>query len=84
MKKEDSMENKILKEVIDIIALTCGIDKKDIKGNSNLLTDLELESLDVVDLIVAFEEKYEIEIVDQDIKNFQTVNDIVEYIKSHV
>ncbi len=81
MKKDD---NKELNKVIDIISKTCEIDKKNIKESSNLLTDLELESLDVVDLIVAFENEFNIEIQDQDIKNFQTVGDIVNYLKAHV
>lgn len=80
MKKEENIE---LNKVIEIIANTCEIDKKDIKESSNLLTDLELESLDVVDLIVAFEKEFNIEIADQDIKGFQTVKDIVEYIKKN-
>jgi len=81
MKKE---EDVVLSKVINIISTTCEIDKKDIKENSNLLTDLELESLDVVDLIVAFEKEFNLEIQDQDIKGFQTVGDIANYLKSHV
>ena len=81
MKKE---EDVVLSKVINIISTTCEIDKKDIKENSNLLTDLELESLDVVDLIVAFEKEFNLEIKDQDIKGFQTVGDIANYLKSHV
>ena len=41
-----------------------------------------MESLDLVDLVAAFEEKYNIEILDKDIKNLQTVNDIIKYIES--
>ena len=81
MKKE---EDVVLSKVINIISTTCEIDKKDIKENSNLLTDLELESLDVVDLIVAFEKEFNLEIQDKDIKGFQTVGDIANYLKSHV
>ena len=70
-------------EVINLIASTLGIDKKKINEKTNLIADLDVESLDLVDLVVAFEEKYEIEIPDQDIKNLQTVEDIVSYLETH-
>ena len=69
--------------VINLIASTLGIDKKKINEKTNLIADLDVESLDLVDLVVAFEEKYEIEIPDQDIKNLQTVEDIVSYLETH-
>ena len=74
----------IKEEVIDIIVKTLEVDKKDVKDNTNLMKDLDVESLDLVDLVVAFEEKYNFEIPDNEIKNLQTVNDIVKFIKSHV
>ena len=46
-----------------------------------LVNDLELESLDVVDLVVAFEKEFNIKIDDKDIKQFQTVEDIVKYLE---
>ncbi len=72
------------KEVIEMIAKTCDIDPKKIKKDTNLLADLEIDSLDFVDLVVAFEEKYHTQILDKDIKNLQTVEDIVAYMKEHV
>ena len=74
----------IKEEVIDIIVKTLEVDKKDVKDNTNLIKDLDVESLDLVDLVVAFEEKYNFEIPDNEIKNLQTVNDIVKFIESHV
>lgn len=68
-------------KVINIISSVCEIDKKDIKLDSNLINDLELESLDVVDLVVAFEKEFNIKIDDKDIKQFQTVEDIVKYLE---
>ncbi len=68
-------------KVINIISSVCEIDKKDIKLDSNLVNDLELESLDVVDLVVAFEKEFNIKIDDKDIKQFQTVEDIVKYLE---
>ena len=68
-------------KVINIISSVCEIDKKDIKLDSNLINDLELESLDVVDLVVAFEKEFNIKIDDKDIKQFQSVEDIVKYLE---
>ncbi len=71
-------------EVINLIGSTLEIETKDITNKTNLVKDLDLESLDLVDLVVAFEEKYNIKILDQDIKNFQTVQDIVNYLEKNV
>lgn len=71
-------------EVIELISNTLEIDKKDINEKTNLVADLGVESLDLVDLVAAFEEKYEFEIPDKDIKNLQTVGDIIKYIEEHV
>lgn len=69
-------------EIIALIAKVLEIPKENINENTNLLNDLELESLDLVDLVAAFEKEYNIEILDKDIKNLQTVNDIIKYIES--
>ena len=76
------MDN-ILEEVIEIIANVTEVDKEMIKEDSNLIKDLEIDSLDLVDLVVEFENKYNFQIPDQDVKEIQTVKDIVEYIKAH-
>ena len=76
------MENKkiMVGEVIKLISEVCEIPEEKISSKSNLTTDLELESLDIVTLISEFEERYHITVPDKDIKTFQTVNDIVEYL----
>ena len=58
------------------------VDKNIVNENTNLLKDLEIESLDLVDLVAAFEKQYNFEIPDKDIKELQTVNDIIKYIES--
>ena len=70
-------------KVIDIISETLDVDKKDITMKTNLIKDLDIESLDLVDLVGAFEEEFGVEIADKDIKDIQTVADIVEYIEDH-
>ena len=69
------------KEVIELISSTVEVDKKSISKDTDLLNDLDVASLDLVDLITAFEDKYSVEIADKDIKDLHTVGDIVSYIK---
>ena len=69
------------KEVIEIISRTLEVENKSISKDTDLLNDLDVESLDLVDLVTAFEDKYSVEIADKDIKDLHTVGDIVNYIK---
>ena len=77
-KKEES----VLESVKKIIAETLELDVKDIKEDNKLIADLGMESLDLVDLVVAFEDKYKVTIEDKDVKTLQTVKDIVTYIEN--
>lgn len=73
------MKNK----VINLIAETLDVDKGKLNEKTNLVEDLDVESLDLVDLVGAFEEEFGVVIQDKDIKGLQTVGDIVEYIEKH-
>ena len=68
-------------EVVDLIAETLEIDKDELKDDTDLARDLNVESIDLVDLVTAFEDKYNFEIPDQDLKNLQTIGDIISYIE---
>ena len=70
-------------EVIELISKTLEIDPKDLNGNTDLSSDLGVESIDLVDLVTAFEDKYNFEIPDNELKNLRTVDDIVSYIEKH-
>ena len=59
------------------------IDESKITLDAKLKEDLELDSLDSVELIMSAEEEFGIEIPDEDVMNFKTVNDIVNYIEEH-
>ena len=59
------------------------IQKEEITLDAKLKEDLELDSLDSVELIMSAEEEFGIEIPDEDVMNFKTVNDIVNYIEEH-
>ena len=77
-------KEEIKEKVISLIADTLEIDKNSINEKSNLVSDLEVESLDLVNLVVAFEDEYNVEIPDNEIKNLQTVEDIINFIEKNV
>ena len=71
-------------EVIKIIASVAEVPEESINLNTNLIAALDLESLDLVTLVSDLENKYELEIPDKEIKKIQTVEDIVNFLSSHV
>ena len=66
----------------DIIAEQLQVDKSEIKENTSLLKDLEADSLDAVEIIMAIEDEFGIEIPDEDAEGFNNISDIVKYIES--
>ncbi len=58
-------------------------DKESITLDTALSEDLRADSLDVMELLMTMEEKYGVVVPDEDIINFQTVRDIVEYVENH-
>lgn len=70
-------------EVIELISKTLEIKASEIKDDTDLAKDLGVESIDLVDLVTAFEDKYHFEIPDNELKNLRTVEDITSYIEKH-
>ena len=74
----------VLDQIKEILKDTMDIDESKITLDAKLKEDLELDSLDSVELIMSAEEEFGIEIPDEDVMNFKTVNDIVKnYIEEH-
>lgn len=74
----------MLEKVIDILSDFTLLEKEKITKDAGLVNDLGLNSLDVINVVVAFEEEFEIEIPDSKIKELITVGDIEEYLEKHV
>ncbi|AVP53699.1 acyl carrier protein [Clostridium tetani] len=74
----------ILDKVKDIISEQLGIDPEEIKMESSFVDDLGADSLDVVELIMALETEFDLEIADEDAEKVATVGDVVEYLRNHV
>jgi acyl carrier protein len=76
------MEDKdMLEKVIEILSEFTALEKDKITEESALIADLGLNSLDVINVVVAFEEEFDIDIPDKAIKSFSTVGDIVKYLE---
>lgn len=73
----------VLDQIKEILKDTMDIDESKITLDAKLKEDLELDSLDSVELIMSAEEEFGIEIPDEDVMNFKTINDIVNYIEEH-
>jgi len=73
------MEAKVEK-VLNIIAETLGVPVEEIKPESELVKDLNAESLEIADIVMKLKKEFQIEVPDEDIKNFAKVNDFVNLI----
>ncbi len=72
----------MFKKIQSIIADQLGIDNQDkITMNTSLIDDLEADSLDAVEVIMALEDEFGIEIPDEEAENFKTIGDIFKYIE---
>jgi len=69
--------------VKQIIVEQLGVDEAEVTPNASFVDDLGADSLDTVELVMAFEEAFEIEIPDEDAEKIQTVKDAVDYINAH-
>ncbi len=71
-------------KVKQIIVEQLGVDEAEVTPTAHFIDDLGADSLDIVELVMAFEEAFEIEIPDEDAEKIATVKDATEYIQSHV
>ncbi len=69
--------------VKQIIVEQLGVDEAEVTPNASFVDDLGADSLDTVELVMAFEEAFEIEIPDEDAEKIRTVQDAISYIDQH-
>lgn len=74
----------IEEEVIAIISEQLGADKDQMTMETSFINDLGADSLDTVELVMEFEQRFDMEIPDEEAEKIQTVGDVVTYIKGHV
>lgn len=75
------MEN--FEKVKEILVDVLGVDPEDVKPESKFVDDLGADSLDLVELIMAFEDKFGIEISDKEAEKIVTIKDALDYIDAH-
>ncbi|MBQ2798922.1 MAG: acyl carrier protein [Ruminiclostridium sp.] len=73
----------VFEKVKAIIVDQLDVDENDVTETSNIQDDLGADSLDIVDLVMSFEEEFDIEIPDDQVENIKTVGDIVKFIEEN-
>lgn len=74
----------VFDKIKSIISEQLGVEEDEITMDSSFIDDLGADSLDIVELIMALETEFDIEISDEDAEKVATVGDVVDYIKAHV
>ena len=69
--------------VKEIIAKELEVDSKQLAPEAKFIEDLGADSLDIVELVMAMEEEFEVEIPDEEAENIKTVGDAINYINTH-
>ena len=69
------------KKVIEIMANYLGLKEEEITSDMDLMDDLNINSYDIMSIIGRLEDEFDIEVPDEDIRNFITVADVINYIK---
>ena len=73
----------IFEKVRDIICEQFDLEPDQVTENTLLKEDLDADSLDLVDLVMSFEDEFHIEVPEEEVRNIKTVGDIVKYIEEH-
>ena len=76
------MSKNIEEGLFDLISSQLGVKKENIKSSNHLIKDLKGDSLDLVEIILSVEEKWSISIPDESAEKIETVQNLIDYIKS--
>jgi acyl carrier protein len=75
-----SIEEKVKSIIVDQL----GVNEAEVKDTASFVDDLGADSLDTIELVMAFEEAFGIEIPDEDAEKIRTVRNAIDYVASHV
>ena len=78
------MAQEVKSKVTKIIVDQLGVDEKEITPKASFIEDLGADSLDIVELVMALEEEFDIEISDEEAEKITKVQEAVEFIQTHV
>ena len=74
-------QQEILSGLADIVNEVAGVPVEDVQMEKSFIDDLDIDSLSMVEVVVAAEERFDVKIPDDDVKGLQTVGDAVTYIE---
>lgn len=77
------MADSIEEKVIEIVAEQMSVDKSEITRETSFVNDLNADSLDTVELVMEFEDEFELSIPDEEAEKIQTVGQAIDYIVEH-
>jgi len=77
------IELSVFEKVKAIIVEQLGVDEEEVTADASFIEDLGADSLDIVELVMALEEEFDLVIPDEDAEKIRTVNQAVKYIQEH-
>ncbi|HEY2989728.1 MAG TPA: acyl carrier protein [Candidatus Binatia bacterium] len=77
------MASSVEARVKEIVCEQLGVSEDEVTPDASFIEDLGADSLDIVELVMALEEEYEMEISDEDAEKIKTVQDVITYIEGH-
>ncbi len=77
-------QQAIVSRVQDLISESLGVPRAEVVPQASFIADLNADSLDIVELVMAMEKTFELEIPDDEAERIRTVQDAIDYIKAHV
>ena len=77
-------DENIQQKVTDLIVDQLGVDADSVTESAHFIDDLGADSLDTVELVMAFEEEFDIEIPDEDAEKLETVGDAIKYLNDRL
>ena len=78
------MSEELKAKVYQLVCDQLGVDRSEVKPEATLLDDLGADSLDVVEMVMALEEAFDLEIPDEDVEGIRTVGDVENYLANRV
>ena len=77
------MASSVEARVKEIVCEQLGVSDEEVNPEASFIEDLGADSLDIVELVMALEEEYEMEISDEEAEKIKTVKDVIQYIDGH-
>ena len=74
----------VFEKIKEILSDQLDADEKEMTMDTNIVRDLDADSLDIVELLMTIEDEFDIEIPDEEIENIKTIGDLTEYIQNNM